>query len=232
MALLSDEEAETMLVTAKDRKQIQARLAEMEQPVRLIHFTQGLSCDSCEPTQRLLEEVAALSDQLTLEVHNFALEAEEAARFGIDKVPATVVANEKDHGIRLYGLPAGYEFAVLLEDILDVSRGRTGLAAETRERLQTLARPVHLQVFVTPTCPYCPAAARLAHQLALESNLVTADMIEATEYTDLVMKYGVQGVPKTIVNETHAIEGALPEPYFVERILQAANVAEATSARN
>jgi len=220
------------LLSEKNRKQIQARLAEMEQPVRLIHFTQELNCDSCEFTQRLLKEVAALSDQVTLEVHNFVLEQEEAARFGVDKVPATIVANKKDHGIRLYGLPAGYEFAVLLEDILDVSRERTGLAAETRERLHTLTRPVHLQVFVTPTCPYCPSAARLAHQLALESDLVTADMIEATEYSDLVMKYGVQGVPKTIVNEMHAIEGALPEPYFVEQILQAANVAEAASARN
>jgi len=221
-----------MLLSDKDRKQIRARLAEMEQPVRLIHFTQELNCDSCEPTQQLLKEVAALSDKLTLEVHNFVLEKEEAARFGIDKVPATVVANEKDHGIRLYGLPAGYEFAVLLEDILDVSRGRTGLDADARERLQTLTRPVHLQVFVTPTCPYCPAAARLAHQLALESDLVTADMIEATEFIDLAMGYGVQGVPKTVINGTHAIDGALPEPYFLERILQAANLAEAAAPRS
>lgn len=219
------------LLSEKDRRQIQARLAEMERPVRLIHFTQELNCDSCEPTLRLLKEVAELSEKLTLEVHNVILEEEEAARFGIDKVPATVVANEKDQGIRLYGLPAGYEFAVLLEDILDVSRGRSGLDAETRKQLETLARPVHLQVFVTPTCPYCPAAARLAHQLALESDLVTADMIEATEYPDLVVKYKIQGVPKTIVNDVHAIEGALPEPYFVEQVLQAANLTEAAGAR-
>jgi len=220
------------LLTEKDRKQIQARLAEMEQPVRLVHFTRELDCESCEPTLHLLKEVAELSEKLTLEVHNVVLEKEETARFGIDKVPATVVANEKDHGIRLYGLPGGYEFAVLLEDILDVSRGRSGLGAETRKQLLTLTKPVHLQVFVTPTCPYCPVAARLAHQLALESDLVTADMIEATEYPDLVVKYTIQGVPKTIVNEAHAIEGALPEPYFVEQILQAATLAEAAAARS
>jgi glutaredoxin-like protein len=219
------------MLSEKNREQIQARLAEMEQPVRLIHFTQELNCESCEPARRLLEEVAALSDKVTLEVHNFLLEKEEGARFGIDKVPATVVAGERDHGIRLYGLPAGYGFAVLLEDILDVSRGRTGLAAETRERLQTLTTPVHLQVFTTPACPYCPAAARLAHQLALESDLVTADMIEAAEYTDLVLKYGVQGVPKTIINGVHAIEGALPEPYFVDQVLQAAGVAQTAGAQ-
>jgi len=219
------------LLSERDRKQIQARLTEMEQPVRLVHFTRELDCDSCEPTLRLLKEVAELSEKLTLEVHNVVLEQEETARFGIGKVPATVVANEKDHGIRLYGLPGGYEFAVLLEDILDVSRGRSGLDAETRKQLLTLTKPVHLQVFVTPTCPYCPAAARLAHQLALESDLVTADMIEATEYPDLVVRYDIQGVPKTIVNDAHAIEGALPEPYFVEQILQAANLAETAGTR-
>jgi glutaredoxin-like protein len=220
------------LLSEKDRKQIQVRLAEMEQPVRLVHFTRELDCDSCEPTLRLLKEVAELSEKLTLEVHNIVLDQEAAARFGIDKVPATVVANERDHGIRLYGLPGGYEFAVLLEDILDVSRGRSGLDAETRQQLQTLTKPVHLQVFVTPTCPYCPAAARLAHQLALESDLVTADMIEATEYPDLVVKYEIQGVPKTIVNEAHAIEGALPAPHFVEQILQAATLADAAASRS
>lgn len=220
------------LLSEKDRKQIQARLAEMEQPVRLVHFTRELDCDSCEPTLRLLKEVAELSEKLTLEVHNVVLDQETTARFGIDKVPATVVADEKDHGIRLYGLPGGYEFAVLLEDILDVSRGRSGLDAETRQQLQTLTTPVHLQVFVTPTCPYCPAAARLAHQLALESDFVTADMIEATEYPDLVVKYEVQGVPKTIVNEAHAIQGALPAPHFVEQILQAATLADAAASRS
>jgi hypothetical protein len=51
----------------------------------------------------------------------------------------------------MYGLPSGYEFGTLVDAILDVSRGESGLSAETRQALAALARPVHIQVFSTPT---------------------------------------------------------------------------------
>ncbi len=63
---------------------------------------------------------------------------------------------------------------------------------------------------------------RLAHQLAIESDLVTADMVEATEFPHLAHRYQVRAVPRTIVNETGVIEGALPEPLFVQQVLAAA----------
>jgi alkyl hydroperoxide reductase subunit AhpF len=62
-----------------------------------------------------------------------------------------VVRNGKDYGIRYYGLPAGYEFSTVLDAILDVSKGDSGLEAESKEKLAHLAQPVHLEVFVTPT---------------------------------------------------------------------------------
>jgi predicted DsbA family dithiol-disulfide isomerase len=61
---------------------------------------------------------------------------------------------------------------------------------------------------------------RLAHAFALESDLIRADMVEATEFPHLVQRYGVRGVPKTLVNEGVAIEGALPEEEYLDRILR------------
>lgn len=77
---------------------------------------------------------------------------------------------------------------------------------------------------MTPGCPYCPAAVRLAHQLAIESDLITADMVEATEYPDLVRRYAVQGVPMTVVNETFWIDASLPEPEYVDQIVEGAAI--------
>lgn len=205
----------------KDRQQILARLQGMQSAVKLVHFTRELECDFCGETRELLEALARLSDKISLEVHNLQLAKDKAAQYGIDKVPATVIEGARDYGIRLYGLPAGYEFVVLLEDILRVSRGESGLSAESVMKLRSLAAPVHLQVFVTPTCPYCPGAALLAHQLALESDQITADMVEATEFPDLVRRYNVRGVPKTIVNGKAGIEGSLPEPNLIDGILAA-----------
>ena len=78
-----------------------------------------------------------------------------------------------------------------------------------------------MQVFITPTCPYCPGAVRFAHMAAFVSDQVTGDMVEATEFPELSGKYGVYGVPKTVVNEVESVEGAVPEAQFVATILQA-----------
>ena len=206
---------------------VRKRFADLKNPVVLVHFTQQLECASCGDTLQLLQELAQLSDKLTLEVHNFLLESESVARYGVDKAPATVVLGAQDHGIRLYGLPSGYEFAVLLEAIALVSTSDSGLNDATKAKLRLLKGPVHLRVFTTPTCPYCPAAAHLAHRLAFQSEQVKADVIDATQFPDLADRYGVRGVPHTIIDETAAISGALPEEEFVEHLLSTVMLAPA-----
>ena len=66
--------------------------------------------------------------------------------------------------------------------------------------------------------------ARLAHQLAIERPLVTADVIEVSEFPDIAQRYQVFGVPKTIMNERVSLEGAVPEPAFLERMQEAARM--------
>jgi alkyl hydroperoxide reductase subunit AhpF len=102
-----------------------------------------------------VEEVASLSDKITVEVKDFTGDAALAAQYGVDKIPAVVLLTDgetpKDHGIRLYGVPAGYEFSSFIEDLRMLGSGDPGLSPETVAALQTLSRPVHIQVFVTPT---------------------------------------------------------------------------------
>jgi glutaredoxin-like protein len=141
MALLRDEDA----------AEIRRRLSEMAVPVKMIHFTQELNLEYGRETRQVLEELAGLSEKLSLEVYDFILDKEKVAEYGVDKVPATVIRNGKDYGIRYYGMPAGYEFSTVLDAILDVSKGESGLAAESKERLAGLSQPIHLEVFVTPT---------------------------------------------------------------------------------
>jgi len=64
---------------------------------------------------------------------------------------------------------------------------------------------------------------RLAHQFALESDLVRADMVEATEFPHLVQRYAIRGVPRTVINESVFIDGALPEEAYLARVLEAAS---------
>ena len=123
----------------------------MASPVKLIHFTQELNLEYGRETRMLLQEVVSLSEKLSLDIYDYLLEKDQVVAYHVDKVPATIVRNAKDYGIRFYGLPAGYGFANLLDAVLAVSQDDSGLAELTIERLKVLSRPLHLEVFVTPT---------------------------------------------------------------------------------
>jgi len=139
------------LIGEDDAQEIRERLKEMVNPVKLVHFTQELNLEYGREAKELLEELAALSDKLSVEVYNSLLDKVKVAEYKVDKVPATAVRNGKDYGIRFYGLPAGYEFSALLDAIIDVSKGDSGLGPESKEKLGKVTQPVHLEVFVTPT---------------------------------------------------------------------------------
>ena len=98
------------------------------------------------------------------------------------------------------------------------STGKLNLSVDTKAFLDYNQQPIHLQVFVSPTCPYCPGAVILAHQMAYYSKNVTADMIELTEFPHLAQKYAVQGVPRTVINEVAFTDGAVPDIVLIEKI--------------
>ena len=139
------------LLKDSDKEAIKSRFEDLKNDIKIINFTQSIECTYCSETRSLLEEVTALSDKISLEVFDFVTDEDKVKEFNIDKIPATVVMGEKDYGIRYYGIPSGYEFSSLLEDIQMISSGDSGLAQETKDTLNTLKDPMHLQVYVTPT---------------------------------------------------------------------------------
>jgi len=195
--------------------------AKMLNDVRLVVFTQEIPCAFCKETVQVCQELAEITPRITVEVFDYVRDGMKAKEFRVDKIPAIAVIGLRDYGIRFYGIPSGYEFTSLIGTILDVSRGDSGLSPRNRELLKMVDRQVHLQVFVTPTCPVCPTAVRLANRLAIESDMIWADMVESNEFVPLTQKYGVMGVPKTIINEKNDIGGAVPEDLLVLHVLNA-----------
>jgi len=209
------------LLSKEIADQVQQELADLAGPVQLVMFTQEFECEFCPETQQLVEEIAQLSENLTAEIYNFAIDKDKVEELGVDKIPAIAVIGAEDYGVRFYGIPSGYEFTSLLYAIHNVAAGNPTLQEGTLEFLSTLERPAHIQVFVTPTCPYCPGSVVLAHQMAIASPMVRADMVEATEFPHLALQYQVMGVPRTVINEAVYIEGAAPEPMVLEKLQEA-----------
>jgi alkyl hydroperoxide reductase subunit AhpF len=139
------------LLRDEDIAAVRERLQGMVNPVKLVHFTQELNLQYGREARQLLEDLAGTSDRLTLEIYNFLLDKEKVSEYGVDKVPATIVRNGTGYGVRFYGLPAGYEFSSLLDAILKVSSGDSGLSPATREKIGKVSQRLRLEVFVTPT---------------------------------------------------------------------------------
>ncbi|HUV28695.1 MAG TPA: thioredoxin family protein [Anaerolineales bacterium] len=217
------------LLNEEITSQVIEAFTKLDQPVEVLFFGRQEDCEYCDQTLQLVEEVTALSDQIFLSRYDLEIDADLAEQFNVDKTPGLVIASREngqlvDYGVRFAGVPAGHEFSSLIQDIILVSGRDSKLSQQTREMLADLKEPVSLQVFVTPTCPYCPQAVILAHQMAMESSLVQAEMVEATEFPDLSSKYRVSGVPQTTINEGAGhVVGAVPELQLFAEILRSIN---------
>ncbi|MEM3738516.1 MAG: thioredoxin family protein, partial [Thermoplasmata archaeon] len=188
--------------------------------VKMLVFTKDDGCEYCGVVREIAKEVQALSEKVKVEDYDIAKNKDVAEKYGIDKTPAIVLEAGNRKAV-FFGVPAGYEFTTLIEDIIEISDEKPQLYEKTREMLKQVDKDVHIMVFVTPTCPYCPAAVRVAHKFAFENPKIRAEMIEASEFPELAEKYGVFSVPKVVINNDVEFEGALPEEQFAEHVLLA-----------
>jgi glutaredoxin-like protein len=190
------------LLPKKIQKQLKKEFKELQEDVELLLFTQEFKCSSCEQNDRLIFEVAKLSPKISVKKYDFVADKKIAEKYGIDKIPATIMlVDNKDHGIRFYGIPGGYEFSSFISAIKDFSAKGTSLRADQIKRLKAIKKPVNIQVLVTPTCPYCTKAVRTAHQFAYYNPLIKAAMVELQEFPYIAQKYNVVGVPMIVINE-------------------------------
>lgn len=200
----------------------------IEFPAEMEGQDQDLMPQVCAISYQLYREVAALSPRLKLTFYDLDSPAglQAAGEAGLDPLmlPAMAYRSESLTGrSRFLGIPVGYEFATFVENVIDLSRNANHLSPQTQASLAALTQPAQIRVFVTPTCNFCPSAVRMAHQMAMSSPLVTADIIEANEFQELAGRFYVYGVPKMIINETVEFEGAVPEKVFLGKVLAAAN---------
>jgi glutaredoxin-like protein len=221
----------TRLLSDDIIQQVQDVFDQLQKPVEILFFGSKNDCQYCDDTLQMVTELTGISDKVGLSVYDADVDTKIARQYKVDKFPGLVIAGRDgdqilDYGIRYAGIPSGHEFSSLIHDLILVSGRDSGLGQETRNYLKSLNTPIHLQVFVTPTCPYCPRAVVLAHQMALESPMVEAEMVEAMEFPDLSDRFGVSGVPQTTINYgAGTVVGAVPEDHLLSEIRRSLQLA-------
>jgi glutaredoxin-like protein len=207
-----------MVLQDSDMEIIRKKFVGLAGDVNLVVFTQELECQSCKETRELADDLGTLSSKIKVTIYDFVKNGDEVQDYKIKKIPAIAIVGESDVGIRYYGVPSGYELATMIDTIIDVSKGSTTLPEAIKKKLAQIKKDVHLQVFVSPTCPYCPKAARIAHQFAIENEKIRSDVIEMMEFPQLVQKYSVMSVPHIVINEDTSFVGAHPAEIFIDQI--------------
>ena len=220
------------MIPLREQEYIRERFEQqLEGRVKIDYFTQRASslyvpgreeCPTCEDTGKLLEEVAALSDKITLTVQEFRDASEEARKLHVDKVPGIVLRGPANRSLRFFGVPGGNEFPNFIETIIEISKQQSALGAAAAKQLKRLKDNVSVTVYVTPTCPHCPGVVRAAYRLGLASAHVQASAVEISEFPRLGQQLGIQAVPFTVIGEKAAVAGALDEAALAEQVLKAA----------
>jgi len=208
------------LFEVKVQNQLKEILKNMKDNVKIINFTQEFECSMCRDTRNFAEEIASLSDKLSVIVYDQIADKDMVLKYGVERIPAIVLLDNegKDHGVKFYGLPGGYEINSFLGSIIEMSGRRENLPENILSRIKKIDTDVHIEVFVGLGCPHCPAAVSVAHRLAMENSRIKGDMIDSNNFIYLSQKYNVTGVPKIIINGKHELMGAHPITTFLDVI--------------
>lgn len=200
--------------------QLKEIFADMKKDVTLAVFTKKDACETCEDTLSFMKEIEELSDSIHLESFDLDTDKEKAEAFQVQMAPSIVLLNDKKEylGIKFNGIPAGHEINSFIPAILEVSGSGEALPENFMKQISDIKKPVNIKVFVTLSCPHCAGAVQKAHKLALESELIDAEMVEAQTFYELSDKFNVSSVPKVVINDQYEFVGNQPLEVFLEEI--------------
>jgi glutaredoxin-like protein len=213
------------------RRDLEETLATMVKPVEVYVFI-GSMCETCGDTVAFMKFFRDASPvkgghrMLELKILDYDVREHRDVfrKQGVSRVPTVSFL---DGLVRWTGIPAGEEVRALVETIMRISEGESGLEEETKRALATLKGRVHIETIVTPSCPYCPYAVLLSHMLAFEAYkqgnpVVLSEAVEAYENPDIADKYGVMSVPAIAINGTLVFVGVPYEEDFIAYVREAA----------
>jgi len=201
-------------------KQLEGIFSEMTKDVTLAVFTKEGTCETCSETISFMEEIAAVSERISLATYTLEANADLVEQYHIEMYPSIILLDEAGayHGVKFNGMPAGHEFNSFIPAILETGGLDQELPEELSARINKIDKPVNIKVFVTLSCPHCPGAVQKAHKLAMMNENIDAEMIEAQTFMDISQKFNVSGVPKIVINDEYELVGNQPIEAFLEQI--------------
>ena len=170
-----------------------------------------------DATISLVKALSEISPKIKSSFHEIG--DDHSRKRGISRSPTILLAPDK-YSIRYTGSPLGEEGRSFIVAIIMASTAGVVLNEESLKRLAELKEKRAIQVFVSPTCPYCPQEVIYAVSAAVARNdLISTEIIEIFENQDLAQEKGIVSVPQTFINGILTSPGVEPEEFFIESLL-------------
>jgi len=207
--------SERTLLTIQSNSQI------MSKPVRLVLFTSDIGCEACPDMLEIVRTIKGKFDKIALEAYDVVMDRDKADLYGVKLVPALVVQGGDGKLVKFYGMIEDVVLDILLSTISAVSHGRIWFPSDVERALTHLTNDVSVRVFVDSDCTQCRPVAETAIGLGLESKMISASIFVASDFPELVKRYHITELPKTIFGENLHLDGHVTESTFLEMIFQA-----------
>lgn len=212
------------LLSDEDRKIIiEEYWSRLSDKVKIIYInSRSETCQYCGMIRQLYEELSSDSDKI--EFVEYYLEDDIKyfrETYNIKAAPVVVLQGLNKGGIKFYGIPSGMEFPSFIEAIVRISRGETDLSRSLEEEIKGIDKYINIQVFVTPSCPYCPKMVSSSYLFAMLNENIDSEAWEVIEFPFISEKYNVSAVPKIVINNIVSWEGLVPPEYLLHNIYAA-----------
>jgi thiol-disulfide isomerase/thioredoxin len=207
--------SETALLTIRSKSQV------MNKPVRLVLFTSDTGCEACPDMLELVRAIKGKFEKIALETYDVVMDRDKTELYGVKLVPALVVQGGDGKVVKFYGMIEDVFLDILLSTISAVSHGKIWFPRDVERALAHLTNDVSVRVFVDSDCAQCRPVAETAIGLGLENKLVSTSIIVASNFPELVKRYHITEIPKTIFGENLHLDGHVTESVFLEMIFQA-----------
>ena len=199
---------------------VEAKFKDLKDDVQLLLFIEEMHCNHCREIRRIVEKIASITHKIKLDVYNYAINKEIAFQYNIKRSPAIALLGTEDFGVRYYSFPRDAELNNFLDDIVLISQGKDSLKPDSENILNQIKEPVQLELFISSSCPYSWPAEKTLLRLAMLSDKINLDIIDAMEFKELAEGYNIHGIPITVINGTEFIFGALPKEKFIKTLIE------------
>ena len=216
-----------MALAASERAQIRQQFGAIEGPLKLEYYHQSPrrvmvpgrpDKPSCELAKELYEEIASLSDQITLTIYEHEESEEQVKRRDIVDVPCVLIRGELNRPLRFYGAPNGHLLVAMIRAMVLASTRQSKPAVKMKRLLGKLRRPTRLRLLGSAMDPMAGQAALAACAAALLSPKLQTDVFAIEEFAEIGARSGVTALPALFIDDRLFAAGLVEPLELVEFI--------------